>query len=307
MAGTSGARLTDLGHPAVMLASGGDGEEQPAGAGRDPRRHRQGLLRPRRSGSRRVPSAAALRTRADRAPSSSTRRTASASGATTSGPTTCGSRRLIAEARPPAGDGVHRDGDAEGRGGDRSRGWRCARRPASAPASTGRNLSFDVLPFDGQGLLRCPQRRATLVARRLRSRQPPGRRLYCGTRKSHRGGHRPCLVAAGVTGRRVPRGDVRRRPARSRQDRPSCGARAEVVRRRPTRSGWASTKADVRSVWPLGAAGGRSRPNYQEGRAAVAAMARLARAVLLASRSDLGRARPLHPGGRGSASSRSAR
>ena len=50
------ARLTDLGHPAVMLASGGDGQ-QPRRARRDPRRprHRSCFAAPERFASRRVP------------------------------------------------------------------------------------------------------------------------------------------------------------------------------------------------------------------------------------------------------------
>ena len=50
------ARLTDLGHPAVMLASGGDGGGQPRRARGDPRRSREDLLRrPRALRLRRVP------------------------------------------------------------------------------------------------------------------------------------------------------------------------------------------------------------------------------------------------------------
>ena len=83
------ARLTDLGHPAVMLASGED--NQPAlDAIRDGTR--DGRASPRPSGSRRPRSAPRSRSARSRC-SSSTRRTACPSGATTSGPTTCGSRR----------------------------------------------------------------------------------------------------------------------------------------------------------------------------------------------------------------------
>ena len=226
------ARLTDLGHPAVMLASR---RGQPHRAGRDPRRARAtvGFAAPERFAVHRLPAA---RSRSARSRcSSSTRRTACPSGATTSAPTTCGSRRSSPSSatrrRWPAPRRRRRRWPRRS-----SRASACASPSACAPGFDRPNLSFDVLPFDGEGSV--ARKRATLVAGVRMRREPAGRRLL--RHAQEHGGDRRAARRRGPARRRLPRRHARRRA-------PARAGRVHARRRRtssspPTRSAWASTR-----------------------------------------------------------------
>ena len=143
------------------------------------------------------------------------------------------------------------------------------------------NLSFDVLPFDGEGSV--ARKRATLVAGLRHAREPPRGRLLRHAQE-HRGDRRAAR-RGGPARRRLPRGHGRRRRAPRARTR-SCAARPTSSSRR-TRSAWASTRPTCARSG-TGRCRRASRPTTRR-RAAPAATARPARAVLLASRSDLGR------------------
>ena len=139
------------------------------------------------------------------------------------------------------------------------------------------NLSFDVLPFDGEGTV--ARKRATLVAGvQTRARTAPRSSTAAPARAPRRS--RALLERA-----RLPRRHARRTRAPARRTR-SCAARPTSSSRR-TRSGWASTRPTCARSGT-----GRSRPASRpttRRRAARAATASPPEPSCSRRRSDLGR------------------
>ncbi|MGX6449233.1 RecQ family ATP-dependent DNA helicase, partial [Patulibacter sp. S7RM1-6] len=270
-------RLTDLGHPAVMLASGGDGEANRRALDeiRDgtakvcfaaPERFASGAFR------------AALRTRAialfvvDEAHCVSEwghdfrpdyLRLSSVVGELGHPPVMA----CTATATPKVADEiVARLG---------------LREPTRIRSGFDRpNLSFDVLPFDGEGSV--ARKRATLVA----GLGDPANRpavVYCGTRKSTE------EVAELLSAEGIPAvGYHAGMPAEDRAARQDAFMRGEAEVVVATNAfGMGVDKADVRSVWHWALPSSLEAYYQEAGRAGRDGA--LGRAVLLASRSDLGR------------------
>jgi ATP-dependent DNA helicase RecQ len=137
------------------------------------------------------------------------------------------------------------------------------------------NLSFDVLPFDGQGSV--ARKRATLVAGVAMPENRPAV-VYCGTRKSTE-------EIAELLGALAYHAGMSASVRSARQDAFMRGEADVVVA--TNAFGMGVDKADVRSVWHWALPSSLEAYYQEAGRAGRDGGP--ARAVLLASRSDLGR------------------
>jgi ATP-dependent DNA helicase RecQ len=271
------ARLTDLGHPAVMLASGGDGQ-----ANRD-------ALDAIRDGRAKICFAAPERFASGAFRSALGRRTLAlfvvdeAHCVSEWGhdfrPDYLRLASVIAElGHPPV---MACTATATPKVADEIVARLGLREPERVRSGFDRpNLSFDVLPFDGEGSV--ARKRATLVAGLGMAENRPAV-VYCGTRKSTEETGE-MLAAEGLRVAAYHAGmDAATRSAR--QDAFMRGEADVVVA--TNAFGMGVDKADVRSVWHWALPSSLEAYYQEAGRAGRDGLP--ARAVLLASRSDLGR------------------
>ncbi|MTD46399.1 RecQ family ATP-dependent DNA helicase [Conexibacter sp. W3-3-2] len=271
------ARLTDLGHPAVMLASGGDGSANRAALDgiRDgsakvvfaaPERFASGAFR------------AALRTRAIALFVVDEAHCVSEWGHDFR-PDYLRLAGVIAElGHPPV---MACTATATPKVADEIAVRLALRDPERVRSGFDRpNLSFDVLPFDGEGSV--ARKRATLVAGVSMEENRPAV-VYCGTRKSTE--EIADLLASSALRVAAYHAGMNADTRAAAQDAFMRGEVDVVVA--TNAFGMGVDKADVRSVWHWALPSSLEAYYQEAGRGG--RDGQLARAVLLASRSDLGR------------------
>ncbi len=271
------ARLTDLGHPAVMLASGGDGESNRA------------ALESVRDGSAAVCFAAPERFASAAFRGALSRRALAlfvvdeAHCVSEWGhdfrPDYLRLASVIAElGHPPV---MACTATATPKVAEEIVARLGLREPARVRSGFDRpNLSFDVLPFDGEGSV--ARKRATLVAGLAMAENRPAV-VYCGTRKSTE--EVADLLSADGLEVVAYHAGMNAETRSRRQDAFMTGAADVVVA--TNAFGMGVDKADVRSVWHWALPSSLEAYYQEAGRAG--RDGEPARAVLLASRSDLGR------------------